>query len=76
MDENDSDVDVGDEDDILADGEGLPEDEVDEVEQQEYMNYIATCKCVKLPNSTCTYECDYIRSVMMVGSRCKGLRVD
>ena len=40
------------------------------------MNYIATCKCVKLPNSTCTYECDYIRSVMMVGSRCKGLRVD
>ena len=40
------------------------------------MNCIATCKCVKLPNSTCTYECDYIRSVMMVGSRCKGLRVD
>ena len=36
MDENDSDVDVGDEeDDILADGEGLLEDEVDEVEQQE-----------------------------------------
>ena len=36
VDENDSDVDVGDEeDDILADGEGLPEDEVDEVEQQE-----------------------------------------
>ena len=36
MDENDSDVDVGDEeDDILADGEGLPEDEFDEVEQQE-----------------------------------------
>ena len=35
MDENDSDVDVGDEDDILADRECLPEDEVDEVEQQE-----------------------------------------
>ena len=36
MDENDSDVDVGDEeDDILADDEGLLEDEVDEVEQQE-----------------------------------------
>ena len=36
MDENDSDVDVGDEeDDILADGEGILEDEVDEVEQQE-----------------------------------------
>ena len=36
MDENDSDVDVGDEeDDLLADGEDIPEDEVDEVEQQE-----------------------------------------
>ena len=36
MDENDSDVDVGDEkNDLLADGEGIPEDEVDEVEQQE-----------------------------------------
>ena len=36
VDENDSDVDVGDEeDDLLADGEGIPEDEVDEVEQQE-----------------------------------------
>ena len=35
MDENDSDVDVGDEeDDLLADGEGIREDEVDEVEQQ------------------------------------------
>ena len=35
VDENDSDVDVGDEeDDLLADGEGIPEDEVDEVEQQ------------------------------------------
>ena len=32
MDENDSDVDVGDEeDDLLADGEGILEDEVDEV---------------------------------------------
>ena len=39
MDENDSDVDVGDEeDDLLADGEGILEDEVDEVEQQERMN--------------------------------------
>ena len=36
MDENDSDVDVGDEeDDLLADGGGILEDEVDEVEQQE-----------------------------------------
>ena len=36
MDENDNDVDVGDEEDnLLADGEGIPEDEVDEVEQQE-----------------------------------------
>ena len=36
MDENDSDVDVGDEeDDLLADGEGILEDEVDKVEQQE-----------------------------------------
>ena len=34
MDENDSDVDVGDEEDLLADGEGILE-EVDEVEQQE-----------------------------------------
>ena len=25
---------------------------------------------------TCTSECDYIRCVMMVESRCKGLRVD
>ena len=36
MDENNSDVDVGDEeDDLLAEEEGIPEDEVDEVEQQE-----------------------------------------
>ena len=36
MDENDSDMKVGDEeDDLLVDGEGIPEDEVDEVEQQE-----------------------------------------
>jgi hypothetical protein len=36
VDENDSDVDVGDEDDdLLADGEGILEDEVDEVEQQQ-----------------------------------------
>ena len=35
VDENNSDVDVGDEDDLLADGEGIPEDEVDEMEQQE-----------------------------------------
>lgn len=36
MDENDSDVDVGDEeDDLLADGEGILEDAVDEVEQQQ-----------------------------------------
>ena len=48
MDENDSDVDVGDEeDDLLADGEGIPEDEVDEVDWAR-MNELATCKCVKL----------------------------
>ena len=41
MDENNSDVDVGDEeDDLLADGEGILEDEVDEVEQQERMNQL------------------------------------
>ena len=36
MDENNSDMEVGDEeDDLLVDGEGIPEDEVDEVKQQE-----------------------------------------
>ena len=36
VDENDSDVNMGDEeDDLLADGEGILDDVVDEVEQQE-----------------------------------------
>ena len=36
IDENDSDVDVDDEeDDLLADGEGVPEDDIEEVEPQE-----------------------------------------
>ena len=34
--ENDSDVDSGDEDDdLLADGEGIPEDDIEDVPQQE-----------------------------------------
>ena len=34
VDENDSDLDVGD-DDLLADGEGIPDDDTDEVQPQE-----------------------------------------
>ena len=39
IDENDSDVDSDDrDDDLLADGEGVPEDDIEEVEPQEWIN--------------------------------------
>ena len=43
MDENGSAVDVGDEDDLLADGEGIPKDG-----GTARLNELATCKCVQV----------------------------